>query len=283
MTSSLLTRWAWSEGRPNPDKLATEMSKPDLAALPELSGCLDGLSEAQRKLHANGQHAVLLILQGLDASGKDSLLRTLAQGLDPAGFRVYSFGRPSPEELKHDFLWRVIPKLPAFGQVVAFNRSHYEAVLAERLLPGAETSKRFWQARYRSINALEKHWQDHGTQIIKVWLHQSEAEQKQRLLKRLDEPRKRWKFDPSDLDTFAQREPYLSAMADMVEATSTPEAPWHLIPADSKAQARAAVAGILREHLSQLAPEYPDSDTALDARYRALLEAGIAATTKTES
>lgn len=272
MTNNYCTRWVWQKGRPDPNELATQMSKADEAALPDLNDCLDALGEAQRKLHANGQHAVLLILQGLDASGKDSLLRTLAQGLDPAGFRVYSFGRPSPEELKHDYLWRVIPKLPAFGQVVAFNRSHYEAVLAERILEGAETSKRFWQARYRTINAIEKHWTDSGTQIIKVWLHQSEAEQKQRLLKRLDEPRKRWKFDPSDLDTFAQREPYLSAMADMVEATNTDEAPWHLIPADNKANARAAVAGILLEHLARLAPHYPESDAALDARYRALLD-----------
>lgn len=281
MSNTLLSRWAWADGRPDPSKLATDMSKADIAALPDLNVCLEALAEAQRKLHANGQHAVLLILQGLDASGKDSLLRTLAQGLDPAGFRVYSFGRPSPEELKHDFLWRVIPKLPAYGHVVAFNRSHYEAVLAERLLQGAETSKRFWQARYRTINAIEKHWNDHRTQIIKVWLHQSEDEQKQRLLKRLDEPRKRWKFDLSDLDTFAQREPYLSAMADMVEATSSAEAPWHLIPANSKAAARAAVAGILREHLERLSPAYPDSDPELDARYRALLESNSAITTPT--
>lgn len=272
MNMPLTNRWAWSMGRPNPSTLATEMSRLDDAALPDLNDCLDALGEAQRKLHANGQYAVLLILQGLDASGKDSLFRTLAQGLDPAGFRVYAFGRPSVEELKHDFLWRVIPKLPAFGQVVGFNRSHYEAVLAERLLNRAKTIKRFWQARYRTINAIEKHWSDNNTQIIKVWLHQSEAEQKQRLLKRLDEPRKRWKFDPSDLDTFAQREPYLNAMADMVEATSTEEAPWHLIPADNKTKARAAVAGILLEHLTRLAPHYPESDRALDARYRALLD-----------
>jgi len=265
--------WQWTEGHPEPDKLATAMSKPEIADLPDLVSSLDALGEAQRKLHANGRHAVLLILQGLDASGKDSLLRTLAQGLDPAGFRVYSFGRPTVEEAAHDFLWRVIPRLPAHGHVVAFNRSHYEAVLAERLLEGAPNAKRFWQARYRTINAIEKHWHDSGTRIIKVWLHQSETEQKERLLKRLDEPRKRWKFDPSDLDTFAQRVPYLDAMADMVEATSSEEAPWHLIPADNKAHARAAVAGILLKQLQALAPDYPDSDPALDARYRALLTA----------
>jgi len=269
--SHINSPWQWTDGRPDPDKLATTMAKPDIAAMPDLTSCLDALGEAQRRLHANGRHAVLLILQGLDASGKDSLLRTLAQGLDPAGFRVYSFGCPSPEEAAHDFLWRVVPKLPAHGHIVAFNRSHYEAVLAERVLEGAPGAKRFWQARYRTINAIEKHWHDSGTRIIKVWLHQSEAEQKERLLKRLDEPRKRWKFDPSDLDTFAQREPYLQAMADMVEATSSEDAPWHLVPADNKAHARAAVAGLLLAHLQQLAPEYPDSDPALDARYRALL------------
>lgn len=247
------------------------MTKAEAADLPALAESLDALTEAQRRLHANNRHAVLLILQGLDASGKDSLLRTLAQGLDPAGFRVHSFGRPTPEEAAHDFLWRVIPRLPAHGQVVAFNRSHYEAVLAERLLPDAPAAKRFWQARYRTINAIEKHWHDSGTRMLKVWLHQSEDEQRERLLKRLDEPRKRWKFDPSDLDTFAQREPYLEAMADMVEATSHEAAPWHLIPADNKPQARAAVADLLLRQLQALAPEYPASDPALDARYRTLL------------
>lgn len=273
MNQRIASPWQWTDGRPNPDMLATAMSKTDIAALPDLSNCLDGLGEAQRRLHANARHAVLLILQGLDASGKDSLLRTLAQGLDPAGFRVYSFGRPTPEEAAHDFLWRVIPRLPAHGHIVAFNRSHYEAVLAERVLEEAPSAKRFWQARYRTINAIEKHWHDSGTRIIKVWLHQSEAEQKERLLKRLDEPRKRWKFDPSDLDTFAQRRPYLDAMADMVEATSSAEAPWHLIPADNKAHARAAVADILLKQLHELAPDYPNSDPALDARYRVMLTA----------
>lgn len=263
--------WIWRDGRPTHRTLATRMSKAETADLPALQDSLDALAEAQRRLHANSRHAVLLILQGLDASGKDSLLRTLAQGLDPAGFRVYSFGRPTAEEAAHDFLWRVIPRLPAHGQVVAFNRSHYEAVLAERLLDGAPQAKRFWQARYRTINAIEKHWHDSGTRILKVWLHQSEGEQRERLLKRLDEPRKRWKFDPSDLDTFAQREPYLDAMADMVQATSSDEAPWHLIPADNKMQARAAVADLLCRQLQALAPEYPVSDAALDARYRALL------------
>lgn len=273
MSHAVDSPWQWTGGRPEPEKLATTLSKTDSAELPDLASSLDALGEAQRRLHANRKHAVLLILQGLDASGKDSLLRTLAQGLDPAGFRVYSFGRPTPEEAAHDFLWRIIPHLPAHGHVVAFNRSHYEAVLAERLLDGAPSAKRFWQSRYRTINAIEKHWHDSGTRIIKVWLHQSEAEQKERLLKRLDEPRKRWKFDPSDLDTFAQRRPYLDAMADMVEATSSEEAPWHLIPADNKPHARAAVAGILLKRLQTLAPEYPNSDPALDARYRTLLTA----------
>lgn len=278
MSRSVDFPWQWTTGRPDPDALATAMSQSDIADLPDLTDSLDALGEAQRRLHANSNHAVLLILQGLDASGKDSLLRTLAQGLDPAGFRVYSFGRPTVEEAAHDFLWRVIPRLPAHGHVVAFNRSHYEAVLAERMLVGAPSAQRFWQARYRTINAIEKHWHDSGTRIVKVWLHQSEAEQKERLLKRLDEPRKRWKFDPSDLDTFVQRVPYLNAMADMVEATSSTEAPWHLIPADSKANARAAVAGILLAHVQKLAPDYPESDPALDARYRAMLTATLPST-----
>ena len=193
MSNTLLSRWAWADGRPDPSKLATDMSKADIAALPDLNVCLEALAEAQRKLHANGQHAVLLILQGLDASGKDSLLRTLAQGLDPAGFRVYSFGRPSPEELKHDFLWRVHPHAPARGEVAIFNRSHYEDVLIARvhqLCPKSQINQRYEQIKqFESLLRIQA-----NTQVIKFFLHVSREEQLARFAQRLDDPARNWKI-----------------------------------------------------------------------------------------
>lgn len=271
LTATTSSPWHWTGGKPDLNKVATSMSKAESEALPALDELLQRLEEAQRRLHANSQHAVLLILQGLDASGKDSLLRTLAQGLDPAGFRACSFGRPNSEEIKHDYLWRVVRQLPAHGQVVAFNRSHYEAVLAERQLPDASPKAAFWAARCGTISAFEQHLSDSGTHIIKVWLHQSREVQRDRLLKRLDEPRKRWKFDPSDVDTFANRGAYLSAFEDAVRDTHSESAPWYLIPADSKSDARRAVAQILLQALEALAPDYPPSDAEVDACYRKLL------------
>lgn len=269
--------WRWTGGRPDLARHDTRARDADLADLPALDDLIAALEEAQRRLHANGRHAVLLILQGLDASGKDSLIRTLAQGLDPAGFKVWSFGRPTAEEAAHDFLWRAVLRLPARGEVTAFNRSHYEAVLAERLLVGADTRERFWNARCATIASFEKHLQASGTRIIKVWLHQSREEQRQRLLKRLDEPRKRWKFEPADIDTFKDRERYLAAVEKTIARTHHADAPWHIVPADSKPDARRIVASLLLAVLEELAPDYPDEDGMALARYRAqLLAAGKA-------
>lgn len=273
--ASTLSPWQWTGGRPDLARHDTDIRADDLAALPALDDLIAALEEAQRRLHANGRHAVLLVLQGLDASGKDSLIRTLAQGLDPAGFKVWSFGRPTTEEAAHDFLWRAVLRLPAHGEVAAFNRSHYEAVLAERLLPGADTRDRFWNARCATITGFEKHLRASGTRIIKVWLHQSREEQRQRLLKRLDEPRKRWKFEPADIDTFKERERYLKAVEKAIAKTHHADAPWHIVPADSKADARRVVAALLLEVLEELAPAYPDEDADALAGYRAqLLAAG---------
>lgn len=241
--------------------------------LPELAELLARLEEAQRRLHANRRHGVLLIVQGLDASGKDSLLRTLNQGMDPAGFHVRSFGRPSPEESSHDFLWRIMPHLPARGHVSAFNRSHHEAVMAERLLPGATSSAAFWRARCEAITAFEQHLHANDTRILKVWLHISAQEQRTRLLKRLDDPRKRWKFEPADIDTFHERDRYLKVAEEAMRQTTTAQSPWYVIPADQKPVARRLVAQLLTEVLERLAPDYPPADPAVDARYRALLQA----------
>lgn len=263
--------WRWSGGRPDLAAVPTRMGPGSSEALPAQDVLLARLEEAQRKLHANGRHAVLLIVQGLDASGKDSLFRTLARGLDPAGFRVWSFGVPDREEAAHDFLWRAVRRYPARGEVVAFNRSPYEAVLAERQLPEAPSDTRFWKRRFEALRHAEHHLVAEGTAVIKVWLHLSREEQRLRLLKRLDEPRKRWKFDPSDLDTFARRDGYLEAVADAIQHTHHEDAPWHLVPADDKPASRRAVADLLARTLEGLAPAYPATDADTDAAYRRLL------------
>lgn len=264
--------WRWRKGRPDLEALDTTMADKDRDALPELEPLLLAIEEAQRKLFANRRHAVLVVLQGLDASGKDSMIRELSEGLDPVGFRAWSFGRPTPEEASHDFLWRIARRLPAHGEVVFFNRSHYEALLAERMLPGASSDDSFWETRGRLIRDYEQHLDACGTRIIKVWLHTGAEEQRQRLLKRLDEPRKRWKFDPSDIETFKQRKRYLKAAEEAIRDTHSEAAPWYIIPNDSKDYSRRAVGRLLLQALQELAPAYPAFDAKVNAEYRALLE-----------
>lgn len=237
------------------------------------TGVVKALREPHRRFHARSEYALLLVVQGVDASGKNSLLRHLARGLDPAGFRVWSFGPPAGAELEHDFLWRVGRVLPAFGEIAAFNRSHYEAVLAERLWP-VRVPHRMpdWTARHRAINDFERHLTESGTIVLKCWLHLSAAEQKNRLEKRLHDPRKQWKFDEADLRTFRDRDRYLALASETLRVTHTDVAPWHVIPADDRRSARAIVAGILENTLAQRAPEYPGADEALVARMQRMLE-----------
>lgn len=264
-----LDRFGWPTGPGlNVQTLPTRFTEPPSV---DLEMVLAALHEYQRRLFANRQYAVLLIVQGLDAAGKDSLIRTLAQAMDPAAFRVHAFGRPLGEEVDHDFLWRVWRHLPARGEVVAFNRSHYESVLAERLWPVTEHSSDDWPLKYEAINAFEQHLHREGTRVIKFWLNTSREEQRRRLLKRLDKPRKRWKFDPSDVKSWQAREAYLSLVNETLAATHTLHAPWHLIPNDHKGQARTAIAQQLLSTLKQLAPEYPQEDMACIEHYRDVL------------
>lgn len=239
--------------------------------LPDLEANQVEIGEYQRRLWANQEKALLLIIQGPDASGKDSLIRTLATYADPAGFHAWSFGRPSGAEKRHDFLWRVTPLLPGFGEMVAFNRSHHEAVIAERLWPLHETDSYNWENRYHSIRNFEKHLTEEGTTLIKIWLNLSEEEHRKRLLKRLDKPRKRWKFDESDIDGWEKRDQYAAYAQQAIAATHTDEAPWYIVPGDRKPQARAIVAAILAAKLKQMAPEYPKERLEVLERYRHLL------------
>lgn len=248
---------------------------PDDSVADDLEDSLKLIGEHQRRLRANARKSLLLIIHGLDASGKDSLIRTLATYMDPAGFHAWSFGRPQGDETRHDFLWRVMPYLPAYGEVVAFNRSHHEAAIAERLWPIHGPEQYDWPTRYAAIRAFEKHLALEGTAIIKCWVRLSPDEQTKRLLKRLDKPRKQWKFDDSDIDAWQKRELYLQYAEEAIAATHIDEAPWLIVPGDKKAVARAIVAGILAKKLQELAPHYPPLNEKLLKKYRGLLSASL--------
>ena len=228
---------------------------------------VEAISELQRRLYAEDKHSILLVFQAMDAAGKDSTIRSVLTGVNPAGFQVYSFKQPSKEELDHDFLWRTHCKMPERGRIGVFNRSYYEEVLVIKVHPeylkgqrttipqGAEDE--FWQDRYDSINNAEKHLVKNGTTVLKFFLNVSKEEQKQRFLSRIDEEYKNWKFSHSDLDARARWDEYQQAYHDLLNATSTDVAPWYAIPADDKPYMRLQVAKIVRATLEKMNPEYP--------------------------
>jgi PPK2 family polyphosphate:nucleotide phosphotransferase len=232
------------------------------------------LADYQQRLAAQHTYAVLLIIQGVDAAGKDGTIRHVMSGVNPQGVDVRAFKVPSEEELSHDYLWRYHCLLPARGRIGIFNRSHYEEVtvvrvhpdfLAHEELPAANAGNHFWERRYREINDWERYLTDNGIRIVKVFLHLSRDEQRARLLSRIDDPSRNWKFSPADL---AEREhwgAYQRAYAEMLSATSTTSAPWHIVPADRKWFARVATAGILIDALASIDPQYPQVDAAARA------------------
>ena len=258
----------------DPDKPSLEDYPTVMSDWPErkLESSLDDIGEYQRRLWANGKRALLLVIHGLDASGKDSLIRTLATYMDPTGFHAWSFSRPAGDETRHDFLWRVVPFLPAFGEVVAFNRSHHEAVMAERLWPVLDADRYDWPTRYGSIRSFERHLSDEGTTILKFWVHLSRDEHRKRLLKRLNKSRKVWKFHSSDIEAWRKRDTYLRYVEEAIGETSTDCAPWLMIPGDDKKEARAMVAAVVAEQLKLMAPDYPTEDKAVLDEYRQLLK-----------
>jgi PPK2 family polyphosphate:nucleotide phosphotransferase len=244
---------------------------------------LEELAEAQELLYADDRYAVLMILQAMDAAGKDSTIKHVMSGVNPQGCQVFSFKRPSAEELDHNFLWRCMQRLPERGRIGIFNRSYYEDVLVVKVhpeilaaqpLPDGKIDKAFWQERYEDINAFERHLVRNGTVILKLFLHVSKAEQKRRFLERLERPDKNWKFSLADLAERAYWDDYQDAYEQALEATSTEWAPWHVIPADHKWMMRLLVAEILTNAIRSLDLAYPQpapEDEAALAEARAKL------------
>lgn len=228
---------------------------------------LDRLTALQDAFHADGRRALLLVLQGRDASGKDGVIRTVTGAFNPTGVQVSSFGPPTPLELRHDFLWRVHQVVPPRGVIGVFNRSHYEDVLVVRvrkLVP-----ERQWRARFEQINAFESMLADNGVVIRKCFLHVSRKEQKERLLERLDDPHKNWKFRVGDLDDRAHWDDYTEAYRDVVSRCSTSQAPWFVVPADQKALRNYLIARMLVDTLESLDLQYPPMDPAVREAARA--------------
>jgi PPK2 family polyphosphate:nucleotide phosphotransferase len=223
-----------------------------------VEGMLDELAGLQERLYAEGQRSLLVVLQAIDAGGKDGTIKHVFRGLNPAGCRVVSFKVPLEEERSHDFLWRVHAKVPAKGEVVVFNRSHYEDVLVVRvhdLVP-----EKVWRPRYDRINEFEANLVAAGTRIVKLYLHISKDEQAERFQDRLDDPTKRWKFRTADLEERKRWDDYVGAFEEAISRTSTVDAPWYVVPADRKWYRNWAVSRILVETLKDMDPQYPPAE-----------------------
>jgi PPK2 family polyphosphate:nucleotide phosphotransferase len=214
------------------------------------------LSELQEQLYAERSRSVLLVLQGLDTSGKGGTVRHVVGEMDPAGLRVVQFKAPTREELRHDFLWRIRRELPPPGFIGVFDRSHYEDVVTARVL--GTIDKRTWTRRYGAINRFEAHLAQSGTRVVKVYLHISTEESRERLLARLDDPTKQWKFDPGDLSTRERWEETLTAYEEALTRCSTDLAPWYVVPADRKWYRNWAVTRLLIEQLEEMALRWPN-------------------------
>ncbi len=232
-----------------------------------LRGHVDELSVLQCLHFASNRYALLLIFQGMDAAGKDGAVRHVMSGVNPAGCQVWSFRQPSAEELEHDFLWRTTCRLPERGMIGIFNRSYYEEVLVVRVHPEIlrnqglaeelRDKKTIWDERYRSIIDLERHLYHNGTRTVKVFLHLSKGEQKKRFLARIDEPEKNWKFSLADIHERKYWSDYIRAYEECIRATSTHHAPWYVVPADDKENARLIVSQIVIDALQDLKMAYP--------------------------
>jgi PPK2 family polyphosphate:nucleotide phosphotransferase len=253
-------------------------SKPDLDAIdPHDKAGFDGeksdgkealknlnksISSLQRRLWAESAQKLLVVLQAIDTGGKDGTIRHVFSGVNPQGVKIAAFGKPTDEELARDFLWRVHQQVPANGEITVFNRSHYEDVLVVRVkgLVPAET----WEKRYRHINEFERMLVDEGTTIVKIFLHISKEEQRERLQARLDNPDKNWKFHKSDLDDRELWDEYRSAYEAMLEETSTEYAPWYVVPADRKWYRNLVVASVIISTLEDMDPQFPEPEKGIE-------------------
>jgi PPK2 family polyphosphate:nucleotide phosphotransferase len=240
---------------------------------------LQELAEAQELLYADDRYALLIVLQAMDAAGKDGTIKHVMSGLNPQGCQVFSFKKPTAEELDHNFLWRYMKRLPERGRIGIFNRSYYEDVLVVKVhpelldpqkLPPGKRGKSFWEARYEDINAFERHLVRNGIVVLKFFLHISKDEQKRRFLERLERPEKNWKFSTSDLPERAFWEDYMDAYEEALAATTTEEAPWYVVPADKKWITRAVVADVITTAIRSLDLSYPE---VTEEKRKALAEA----------
>lgn len=244
------------------------------SAKEEIKQNIKELNKFQEMFYADDRYSLLIILQARDAAGKDGVIRHVMSGINPQGCRVHSFKTPTKNELEHDYFWRHYIALPQRGMIEIFNRSHYENVLATRVnpqwilnerIPGygsvEKIDQQFWDARYEDMNAIERHLHRNGMRILKFFLNVSKEEQKERLLSRIDDPDKNWKFSSADLQARAQWDEYESAFEEMLEKTSKPYAPWYVIPADKKFFARVAVGDIILELFRSLDLHYPPAES----------------------
>lgn len=238
----------------------------DAAAKTVLERGVRELAEAQELLWASNSRALLVVFQAMDAAGKDSTIKHVMSGVNPQGVQVVSFRKPSAEELDHTFLWRIGRAVPERGRIGIFNRSHYEEVVALRVhpewlarqpLPDGDRGRAFWAQRFEDINAFERHLDVNGTKIVKFFLHVSKEEQRRRFFARLDNPDKRWKFNAADVDERQLWQDYMTAYEEAIAATSTPWAPWQVIPADNKHVMQAMVSLVIVDAITGLGLRWP--------------------------
>ncbi|HEX2655898.1 MAG TPA: polyphosphate kinase 2 family protein [Xanthobacteraceae bacterium] len=246
------------------DTLDLDIDKSEAKAI--LADDSKQLAKMQELLYAQNRWALLIVLQGMDAAGKDSVIEHVMSGINPQGCEVHSFKKPSEEELAHDFLWRSTVRLPARGKIGIFNRSYYEEVVVVRVhpellerqhLPPEVVSKNIWRQRYEDINTFERHLTASGTVVLKFFLHISKEEQRRRFLQRLDDPAKRWKFSMNDVEERRLWNDYMETYEDVIRRTSTDEAPWHVVPADNKWFTRLVVAATMIDALDRLNLQFP--------------------------
>jgi PPK2 family polyphosphate:nucleotide phosphotransferase len=264
----------------DPTEVTRQASKAEAKEF--LAAGVELLAEYQTRLAAQDTYGVLVVLQAMDAAGKDGTIRHVMSGVNPQGVEVRSFKIPSSEELDHDYLWRYARRLPERGHIGIFNRSYYEEVLVVRVHPGILAGQKLppslrrgdiWKRRFREINDWEHYLSDQGFRIVKLFLNLSKEEQRRRFLSRIDEPEKNWKFSANDAKERAYWDDYQKAFSDVLSNTSTPWAPWYVIPADDKPFARVAAAGVLANALIEIDPRYPKVSPEAKA---ALAEAKVA-------